>query len=108
MKENYFSDFRDYLNELENRGKLYRWKRAVNKDTELMPLMRLQYRGVSDEKRKAFLFENVFDSRGKKHDIKVATGMYGSARAIACLGLGCDELENRGKLYRWKRAVNKD
>src|ERR1051325_38864 len=105
MKENYFSDFRDYLNELENRGKLYRWKRAVNKDTELMPLMRLQYRGVSDEKRKAFLFENVFDSRGKKHDIKVATGMYGSARAIASLGLGCDEPL---QIYeKWRPALAK-
>ena len=66
MKENYFSDFRSYLKELEARGKLFRWNRPVNKDTELMPLMRLQYRGLANEKRKAFLFENVFDSRGEK------------------------------------------
>ncbi len=46
MAQPYFSDFRSYLEELEKRGKLHRWQRPVNKDTELMPLMRLQYRGI--------------------------------------------------------------
>jgi 4-hydroxy-3-polyprenylbenzoate decarboxylase len=70
-----------------------------------MPLMRLQYRGLADEKRKAFLFENVCDSRGRKHSIKVATGMYGSSRAIASYGLGCEEpLE----IYeKWRDALAK-
>src|SRR3982751_3467483 len=105
MKENYFTDFRSYLKELEARGKLFRWNRAVNKDTELMPLMRLQYRGLADEKRKAFLFENVFDSRGKKHPIKVATGMYGSSRAIASFALGCEEPL---QIYeKWREALAK-
>ena len=48
MSKEYFTDFRDYLDQLEKRGKLHRWTRAVNKDTELMPLMRLQYRGIAD------------------------------------------------------------
>ena len=105
MGKAYYTDFRDYLNELENHGKLHRWTRAVNKDSELMPLMRLQYRGIADEKRQAFLFENVFDSRGKQHDIRVATGVYGSSREIAALGLGCDEpLE----IYeKWRQALAK-
>ncbi|HEY7168212.1 MAG TPA: UbiD family decarboxylase [Candidatus Binatia bacterium] len=105
MKETYFSDFRSYMDELEARGKLLRWKRAVNKDTELMPLMRLQYRGLPDEKRRAFLFENVLDSRGKKHTITVATGMYGSSRAIASFGLGCEEPL---QIYeKWREALAK-
>src|SRR5882724_8220835 len=87
--DNYFTDFRAFLNDLERRGKLYRWRQRVNKDTELMPLMRLQYRGLPDDKRQAFLFENVIDSRGRRHDVRVATGMYGSSREIAALGLGC-------------------
>ena len=49
MLKDYFADFRDYIGELEKRGKLHRWSRPVNKDTELMPLMRLQYRGIDDE-----------------------------------------------------------
>ena len=55
MPYDYYSDFRAYLGELEKRGKLYRWPRPVNKDTELMPLMRLQYRGIEDGKRRALL-----------------------------------------------------
>jgi UbiD family decarboxylase len=79
MSDRYFADFRAYINELQIRGKLRRWKRPINKDTEMMPLMRLQYRGIPDEERQAFLFENVLDSRGRQHEIKVATGMYGSS-----------------------------
>ena len=90
MPETYFADFRDYLDFLDKRGKLHRWSRPVNKDTEMMPLMRLQYRGIADEQRKVFLFENVRDSRGRKHGIQVATGMYGSSRPVVALGLGAE------------------
>src|SRR5690349_7959673 len=91
MRQEYYEDFRAYLDALERRDKLHRWSRRINKDTELMPLMRLQYRGIPDEQRRALLFENIIDSRGRRHDIRVVTGMYGSSRAIAALGLGCDE-----------------
>ena len=103
MTERYYADFRSYLEELDKRGKLYHWSRAINKDTELMPLMRLQYRGIADDKRRAFLFDNVFDSRGKKHNIKVATGMYGSSRQIAALGLDCSE--PLGIYEKWRQAL---
>jgi 4-hydroxy-3-polyprenylbenzoate decarboxylase len=103
MADTYYADFRDYIACLEKLGKLHRWTRAINKDTEMMPLMRLQYRGVVDEERKVFLFENVYDSRGKKHHIRVATGMYGSSRPVAALGLGCDEPV---AIYeKWRRAL---
>jgi 4-hydroxy-3-polyprenylbenzoate decarboxylase len=105
MPDAYYEDFRAYLEELDKRGKLRRWRRPVNKDTELMPLMRLQYRGIADEKRQAFLFENVLDSRNRKHVVKVATGVYGSSREIISLGLACDEpLE----IYeKWRHALAK-
>jgi 4-hydroxy-3-polyprenylbenzoate decarboxylase len=103
MAEVYYQDFRDYLRCLEERGKLQRFARPVNKDTELMPLMRLQYRGIADDERKAFLFESVRDSRGRKHEIRVITGMYGCSRAVAALGLGCDD---PSMIYeKWHRAV---
>ena len=79
MAQPYFSDFRSYLEELERRGKLHRWSRPINKDTEMMPLMRLQYRGIADEERKVFLFENVATAVAPTQD-RVATGMYGSSR----------------------------
>jgi 4-hydroxy-3-polyprenylbenzoate decarboxylase len=100
----YFSDFRSYIGELERRGKLHRWQRAVNKDTELMPLMRLQYRGIADEQRRALLFEDVRDGRGSRFDIKVGTGVYGSSRDVTALGLGCDA---PSEIYeKWRDAVS--
>jgi len=91
MARPYSADFRTYLDELERRGKLHRWSQPIDKDSELMPLMRLQYRGIADDRRQAFLFENVTGARGRRYDIRVATGMYGSSRDIATAGLGCDE-----------------
>src|SRR6266545_1123837 len=103
MSRSYYGDFRDYLDDLQTRGKLYRWRRPVNKDSELMPLMRLQYRGIDDQKRQAFLFENVRDGSGRQFDIQVATGMYGSSRTVAALGLGC---EDAGDIYEnWRHAL---
>jgi UbiD family decarboxylase len=103
MTRTYYEDFRSYLDDLQQRGKLYRWNRAVNKDTELMPLMRLQYRGIDDDKRQAFLFENVRDGAGKRFDLRVATGVYGSSRNVTALGLGCAE---PGDIYeKWRDAL---
>ena len=62
----YYRDFREHLKALEERGKLIRIKREINKDTELMPLVRWQFRGLEEDQRKAFLFENVVDAKGKE------------------------------------------
>ena len=40
----YYKDVREYLEALENNDKLVRIKQPINKDTELHPLVRLQYR----------------------------------------------------------------
>jgi len=103
--DNYFGDFRAFLNDLERRGKLYRWRQGVNKDTELMPLMRLQYRGLPDDKRQVLLFEKVCDGNGRQFAVRVATGMYGSSREILGLGMGC---EDPTAIYeKWHRALAK-
>ena len=103
MARGYYSDLRAFIGELERRGKLYRWRKAVNKDTELMPLMRLQYRGLSDEARQAFLYEKVTDAKGNRYDMKVITGMYGASREILTLGMGCKE---SAEIYeKWRHAL---
>ena len=93
MAKNYYADLRAFIQHLEGRGKLYRWKRQINKDTELMPLMRLQYRGLPDEARQAFLYENVTDAKGRRYGMKVITGVYGSSRQIIAMGMGCEKPE---------------
>ena len=105
MASSYYEDFRAYLEALQRRGKLHRWSRRVNKDTELMPLMRLQYRGVPDDHRQAFLYENVIDSRGRRYGLRVATGMYGASRDIAAIGLGC--ADGAAIYEKWRSALAK-
>jgi 4-hydroxy-3-polyprenylbenzoate decarboxylase len=84
-----YNDLRDHLKKLEEKGLLVRVKREINKDTELHPLVRWQFRGgLPEEERKAFLFENVVDGRGKRYDIPVVVGAYAASRYVYATGLG--------------------
>ena len=62
----YYKELREHISVLEAKNKLFRIKREINKDTQLMPLVRWQFRGLPEMERKAFLFENVVDVSGKK------------------------------------------
>jgi hypothetical protein len=54
MGRNYpFGDLRDYLAELDRRGLLTRVSTAVDKDSQLVPLVRLQFRGLPEQDRRA-------------------------------------------------------
>jgi len=81
-------DLRECLQLLEEKGLLYRIKSCVNKDTELMPLVRWQYRGLPEEGRKAFLFENVTDASGKKYSAQVAVCVLGASRTVYATAMG--------------------
>ncbi|MFC1964541.1 UbiD family decarboxylase [Chloroflexota bacterium] len=87
---NYPKDLREYLEIIEAKGRLVRIKREINKDTELHPLVRLQFSGLPQEERKVFLFENVVDARGKKYDVPVAVCLLGVSRDIAAVSMNCD------------------
>jgi 4-hydroxy-3-polyprenylbenzoate decarboxylase len=98
-----YPDLHDHVRALEKAGHLIRVERAINKDTEMHPLVRWQFRGGFEEKdRKAFLFTNVIDSKGKTFDIPVVVGALAANREIYRIGLGCefDEVEPR-----WARAT---
>lgn len=85
----YYKDIREYLKVLEQKGKLFRIKRQINKDTELMPLVRLQYRGLPEEQRRAFLFENIVDVKGKQYAGKVAVSALAGSTDIYSIGMKC-------------------
>src|SRR5688572_4792026 len=85
----YYKDVREHLNALDERGKLVRVKKQINKDTQLMPLVRWQFRGLQEHQRKAFLFENVIDVRGKRYDMPVAVGTLAASTEIYGIGLNC-------------------
>ncbi|MBI2361737.1 MAG: UbiD family decarboxylase, partial [Deltaproteobacteria bacterium] len=100
-----YSDLRDHLKKLEAAGLLRRIQRLINKDTELHPLVRWQYRGgIPDEERKAWLFENVTDARGRRYKFPVAVGALAGNRAIYFLGMGCKTAEEMDQ--RWKEALS--
>jgi len=61
----YYKDIREFVKILEEHGKLVRVKREINKDTELSALVRWQFRGLPEEERKAFFFENLCDAKGR-------------------------------------------
>src|SRR5262245_5951473 len=98
----YYRSLRDLLSVLEREGKLVKVSRPINKQTELMPLVRLQFRGLPEEKRKGFLFEHVTGVDGKRFDTSVAVGVYAASREIYALGLMC-EPDQIGE--RWTRAL---
>jgi 4-hydroxy-3-polyprenylbenzoate decarboxylase len=98
----YYKSLRDLLDALDRAGKLIRVSRPINKETELMPLVRLQFRGLPEEARKGFLFEHVTGVDGKTFDTSVAVGVYAASREIYALGLMC-EPEQIGE--KWTRAL---
>jgi 4-hydroxy-3-polyprenylbenzoate decarboxylase len=98
----YHKDIRELISALEKRGKLIRVRKEVNKDTELMPLVRWQYRGLPEKERKAFLFEKVIDSKGRKYDIPVGVALIGASTEVYAIGLMCKVEEIREK---WVKAL---
>jgi len=98
-----YPDLHDHLKALDEAGLLVTVDREINKDTEMHPLVRWQFRGGIEEKdRKAFLFTNVVDSKGKKFDMPVAVGVLAANRQVYALGMGCavEDVEKR-----WREAI---
>jgi len=94
MGERKYKDLHEHVDLLEQKGLLIRVTREINKDTELHPLVRWQYRGgIAEQDRKAFLFENVTDAKGRKYDIPVVVGALAANPEIYCLGIGCSREE---------------
>ena len=82
-------DFQAHLAALEAQGLLVRVDRPIDKDTELHPLVRWQFQGgLSEDKRRAFLFTNVIDGRGRRYDMPVAVGALAASPAIYAVGMG--------------------
>lgn len=86
-----YPDLHEHLDRLEQEGLLIRIKEPVDKDQEMHPLVRWQFRGgIKEKNRKAFLFERAVDARGKEYDIPVAIGVLAANRRIYGIGLGSD------------------
>ncbi len=98
-----FRDLRGLLSILEKRGKVYHYRDPINKETELIPFYRIQMRGLPEEERKVFVFDNVVGAAGNKYDLSVLAGIYGASDEILAMGMGCDSYV--GMLERWHHAL---
>src|SRR2546426_1453442 len=97
-----FKDLRSSIEDLKRRDLLFSIDRLIDKDSELMPLVRWQYRGLAEAERRGFLFSNVTDRRGRTYDASVAVAVLGASRRGYAAALRCPLEELRD---RWSRAA---
>ncbi len=96
-------DLHEHLARLEAAGLLVRVDRPINKDRELQPLVRLQFLGgIPEDERKAFLFTNVTDAKGRRYDMPVLLGALSASPRIYAMGMGC-RVEEIGEA--WVKAI---
>ena len=98
-----YADLHEHLEALERRGLLLRIDRPIDKDAEMHPLVRWQFvGGLPEEERKAFLFTNVIDGRGRPYALPVVVGAMAANRAVYSVGMGVplDEIQ-----ARWDHAI---
>lgn len=98
-----YRDLQQHIEELGDRDLLYVIDEPVNKDTEMSPLVRWQFRGgLREEERKAFLFNNITDSRNRVYNIPVVIGALAANQDIYATGMGCNVEGIAGK---WENAI---
>ncbi len=99
-----YADLHEHLDRLDAAGLLYRIDAPVNKDTEMHPLVRWQFRGgIAEKDRKAFLFTNIVDSKGRRYDIPVVVGAIATNPEIYRIGMNVPRIEDIGPA--WERAI---
>jgi UbiD family decarboxylase len=83
------ADLQEHLARLEAAGLVVRVDRPIDKDSELQPLVRLQFLGgIPEDERRAFLFTNVRDAKGRKYDMPVLLGALSASPRIYAMGMG--------------------
>jgi len=93
-----YHDLRQYLRTLEEKGKLFRIAKEVDKDWELATVAKLVFRKIPDERRPALMFERV-----KGFSVPVVTGVLGASREVYALALET-ELNFEEIYRRWSKA----
>jgi UbiD family decarboxylase len=84
-----YNDLQDHLRALDAAGLLTTIDAPVDKDCELSPLVRWQFRGgIPEAERKAFLFNRPTDAAGRDYGIPVAVGALAGNAAIYSVGMG--------------------
>lgn len=98
-----YRDLQQHMAALDEAGLLVRVDRPINKDAHMHALVRWQFRGgIPEAERKAFLFTNIVDAKGRAFDLPVLVGGLAANPAIYCLGMQA-ERDEIGPL--WDKAI---
>ena len=98
-----YPDLHEHLAALEKRGLLRRIDRLIDKDAEMHPLVRWQFvGGIAEADRKAFLFTNIVDGRGRKYDMPVVVGALAANPEIYSVGMRAPLADIQAK---WDKAI---
>jgi len=82
-----YADLHDHVLALARENLLVVVDEPINKDTEMHPLVRWQYRGgIAEENRKAFLFTKPTDTKGTKYNSAVLIAGLAGNRDIYRVG----------------------
>ena len=84
-----YPDLHEHVLALARAGLLVVVDEPINKDTEMHPLVRWQYRGgIAEPERKAFLFTQPTDSKGRRFDTAVLVAGLAANREVYRIGFG--------------------
>jgi UbiD family decarboxylase len=98
-----YRDLHEHIDELKKRGLLVTVDRQIDKDSELHALVRWQFvGGLAEAERKAFLFTNIVDGKGRKYDMPVVVGALAANRAVYSVGMDAPVDEIQAK---WDKAI---
>ena len=98
-----YRDLQEHLKALDAAGLLVTVDREIDKDRHMHALVRWQFRGgIPETERRAFLFTNIVDARGRRFDMPVLIGGLAANPAIYCIGMGVPR-EEIGPV--WDRAI---
>jgi 4-hydroxy-3-polyprenylbenzoate decarboxylase len=85
----HYADLHEHVLALARAGLLHVIDEPINKDTQMHPLVRWQYRGgIPEEDRKAFLFTQPTDSKGRRYDMSVLVAGLAASRDVYRVGFG--------------------
>src|SRR3989338_3729457 len=95
-----YRDLKEYLSVLENRGKLRRVKKEVDKDWEVAAVCRQLFYKLPPTRRPALMFDRI-----KGHDMPLVAGILGASREIYAIALETDSVDGINR--KWDQAIEK-
>jgi 4-hydroxy-3-polyprenylbenzoate decarboxylase len=103
-EERKYRDLREHIELLDEKGLLITIDEPINKDSEMHPLVRWQFRGgIAEKNRKAFLFNNIVNAKGKRYGMPVVVCALAASQEVYSAGMNAP-VEAMGE--KWNDALS--